>query len=92
MMIAAIKINTMFLLMKFTRHPDSIRSAVIIRRGMKMTDLFEKIKQLFVKEQKPKKPYMGNHEMCMKSIRAGVCPKDCERCAWSSLGKNRSEG
>lgn len=53
-----------------------------------MTDLFEKIKQLFVKEQKPKKPYMGNHEMCMKSIRAGVCPKDCERCAWSSLGKN----
>ena len=54
-----------------------------------MTDLFERIKLLFRKtEEKEKKLYQGNHEMCMRSIRAGVCPKDCERCAWSSLGKN----
>lgn len=59
-----------------------------------MTDLFERIKLLFRKPEKKaeKKPYKGSPEMCMKSIRAGVCPKDCERCAWSSLGKNRSEG
>ena len=55
-----------------------------------MTDLFERIKQLFRKteKQQEKQPYKGSHEMCMKSIRAGVCPKDCERCAWSSFGKN----
>lgn len=51
-----------------------------------MTDLFERIKLLFRKPEK--KPYKGSPEMCMKSIRAGACPKDCERCAWSSYGKN----
>ena len=55
-----------------------------------MTDLFERIKLLFGKPEKKteKKPYKGSPEMCMKSIKAGVCPKDCERCAWSSIGKN----
>ena len=24
-------------------------------------------------------------EMCLKSIRGGVCPHDCDLCAWSTL-------
>lgn len=24
-------------------------------------------------------------EMCSKSVIAGVCPKDCDRCAWGWL-------
>ena len=24
-------------------------------------------------------------EMCKKSVKSGVCPKDCDRCAWNTL-------
>ena len=33
--------------------------------------------------------YKDNPDMCLKSIGAGVCPKDCLRCAWSAIGKDR---
>lgn len=26
---------------------------------------------------------ISKEEMCRKSIESGVCPKDCDRCAWN---------
>ncbi len=57
---------------------------------MRKSNIFEKIfywfKSLFADKEKAKENSdEAKREMCGRSIRSGVCPHDCDRCAWNTL-------
>ena len=44
------------------------------------------IKSIFISEEKRKENSNElKKEMCKKSLQSGVCPKDCDRCAWNTV-------
>lgn len=55
-----------------------------------MNNLFEKIicwfKSLFIgKEEAKENSDEIKREMCKRALQSGVCPYDCDRCAWNTL-------
>lgn len=57
---------------------------------MRKLNIFEKIlywfKSLFTnKENEKENSDEIKREMCKRSLESGVCPHDCDRCAWSTL-------
>ena len=57
-----------------------MRKLTIIERVINwFKSLFEDKEETKAKSDEMKK------EMCIKSIRGGVCPHDCDLCAWSTL-------
>lgn len=57
---------------------------------MRKPNIFEKILNWFIslfadKETTEENSDEIKREMCGRSIRSGVCPHDCDRCAWNTL-------
>ncbi len=57
---------------------------------MNESNVFEKIvnwfKSLFAsKENAKENSDEQKREMCKKALQSGVCPHDCDRCAWNTL-------
>ena len=57
---------------------------------MRELNVFEKIicwfKSLFTgKEEAKENSDETKREMCKRALQSGVCPHDCDRCAWNTL-------
>ncbi len=57
---------------------------------MRTLNIFEKIivwfKSLFISEKKAKENSdKAKKEMCKRAVQSGVCPHNCDICAWNTL-------
>ena len=57
---------------------------------MRKLNIFEKIvawfKSLFINEKKAKENSdEAKREMCKRAVQSGVCPHNCDICAWNTL-------
>lgn len=43
----------------------------------------------YIEERKEAKDRHFKAEMCMNAITAGICPKECESCAWSTVRRHK---
>ena len=44
------------------------------------------LRNLFISKEKAKENSDElKREMCNKAVQSGVCPHDCDRCAWNTL-------
>lgn len=51
-----------------------------------MRKIIQWIKSLFViKKKETEISDEAKNEMCLRSLQSGVCPHDCDRCAWNIL-------
>ena len=57
---------------------------------MRELNIFERfviwLKSMFISEKKREENSDElKREMCSKALKSGVCPHDCDRCAWNTL-------
>ena len=57
---------------------------------MRELNIFERfviwLKSMFISEKKREENSDKlKREMCSKALQSGVCPHDCDRCAWNTL-------